>query len=151
MDLIFQSSDKRQPTVPKQEHSSFIISTGRRGQMVASVELELSGQGPLVDLGQVAREEQMLLLLDKQVAETRKRQAAAREPSQHKGLEETLKGFESRRAQVQANIAGLRNRSGRSLLLTPLLLGPDVADDPELKAKVDALEPPGTALKEPPP
>lgn len=144
VDLVLQSGDMRQPTVPRKEGSALFLSTGRRGQTVARVELDLSGQGPLVDLGQLAREEQSLALLEQQAVEARKRQAAARDEAQRKGYEETLKSFEARKAQVQASIASLRDLPGRKLLLSTVQLGPEVADDPVLKAKVDQVEPPGS-------
>lgn len=144
VDLILQSADMRQPTVPRKEGSAFLISTGRRGQTVARVELDLSGQGPLVDLGQVAREEQSLALLERQSAEARQRQAAAGDAAGRQGLEEALKSFEQRKAQVRASLASLKGHSGRKLSLSSIQLGPDVADDPVLKAKVDVVEPPGS-------
>ena len=58
--------------------------------------------------------------------------------------------LEERKAQVQASIESLRGRQGRSLALSTLPLGPGVADDAALKARVEKLEPPGTVAHDQP-
>jgi 2',3'-cyclic-nucleotide 2'-phosphodiesterase (5'-nucleotidase family) len=156
VDLIFQSTDARAPAVPRKEHSNFLITTGRRGQMVASVELDLSGTGPLVDLGQIGRDKMALTLLEQRMEEAKKRLATLKEPAQQKSAQETLKGLEDRKAQLLASIASLQGRSGRSLSLTTLVLGPNVIDDPVIKAEAEKIQPPGsekngTATSQPPP
>lgn len=150
VDLIFQSSDSKRPSVPRHDYSSFLVSTGQRGQMLASMELDLSGQGALVDAADLARAEQTLALLEQQMAEARKRMASLEDPAQLRGYQESLKGFEDRKAQVLATIAGLRGRTGRSLLLSTIPLGPGVDEDPVLKAQVDKLQPPGSVTDDQP-
>lgn len=139
VDLIFHSGDSKRPTVPRRDYSSFLVSSGQRGQMVVSVALDLSGEGPLVDGAELARAEQTLALLEQQLAEARQRD-----------FQESLKGLEERKAQVQASIEGLRGRKGRSLSLSTLPLGPGVADDAALKARVEKLEPPGSVAHDQP-
>jgi 2',3'-cyclic-nucleotide 2'-phosphodiesterase (5'-nucleotidase family) len=139
VDLIFHSGDSKRPTVPRRDYSSFLVSSGHRGQMVVSVELDLSGEGPLVDGAELARTEQTLALLEQQLAEARQRH-----------FQESLKGLEERKAQVQASLEGLRGRKGRSLTLSTLPLGPGVADDAGLKARVEKLEPSGTVAHDQP-
>jgi len=147
VDLIFQSGDARAPTVPRNDYSNFLMSTGRRGQMVVSMELNLSGTGPLVDMGQLDRDRQALALLEQRVSETKKRLAAVKEPAQQKSYQESLKGFEERKAQLQASSASLQGRTGRTLSSSTIVLGPDVADDPVIKAQVEKLKPPETEKK----
>lgn len=143
VDLIFQSSDSRRPTVPRRDYSSYLITTGERGRLVASVELDLTGEGPLVDAAELSRAEQTLALLEHQLAEARQRMAAAKAPAHQQHYQESLKGFEERKAQTLARLEELRHRTDRSLLLSTTVLGPGVSGDPELEARVEKLLPPG--------
>ena len=139
VDLIFHSGDSKRPTVPRRDYSNFLIASGHRGQMVVSVALDLSGEGPLVDSAELARAEQTLALLEQQLAEARQR-----------NFQESIKGLEERKTQVRATLEGLRGRKGRTLALTTLPLGPGVADDAALKARVEKLEPPGSVAHDQP-
>lgn len=145
IDLVLQSSDGRPPTVPQRSESRFLISTGKRGRVVSKVELDLTGQGPLVDMGQLDRDQQTVRLLDQQLAETEKRSAEARDAAVRERLNETLKSFRDRKAQVLAEISAFKGRAGRSFSLSPVWLREDIADDPALKAQVEKLQPPGSA------
>lgn len=150
VDILFHSSDSKRPTVPRRDYSSFLISTGQRGQLVVAVELDLAGEGPLVDTAELARAEQTLALLEQQLVETRKRLSPLAEPTRQQGYHQSLKGLEERKAQQLATLAELRGRTGRRLSLSTLPLGPGVVDDPVLKARVEKLEPPGSVAHDQP-
>lgn len=150
VDLIFHSSDSKRPTVPRRDYSSFLISTGQRGQLVVDVKLDLSGEGPLLDAADLPRAEQTLALLEQQVAEARRHLAATQDPARQRSYQESLKGLEERKAQVRATLEGLRGRTGRGLSLSTIPLGPGVVDDPVLKAQVEKLEPPGSVTYDKP-
>ncbi|EPX57224.1 hypothetical protein D187_006978 [Cystobacter fuscus DSM 2262] len=129
VDFILQSGDSKRPTVARHDHANFVVSTGELGQRMASLELKLSGEGPLVDSAELARAEQSLALLEQQLSEARGRGVS----------QETQKGLEERQAQARAHLTQLRGRTGRSFSLSALVLGPSVAEDPELAARVEKL------------
>ncbi len=105
--------------MPVREDAAFIVSTGQRGQVLARVALEPAGQGPLVDTADVARAQQSLALVEARLAQS------------------PLKELEARKAGLQAQL-----ESG--LTLSTVVLGPAVAGDPALKARMAKLRPPGS-------
>lgn len=146
VDVILQSTDGRSPTVPQQNGSSFLITCGERGRMLAQVDLDLSGKGALQDLGMVDRDRQTIALLDQQMVEVKRRMESTTDAALKKSYETTLKNFEDRKKQLEAAAAASKKQAiNRTIALSQVFLGPDVTDDPGLKAQVDKLQPPAPA------
>ncbi len=140
IDLILQSHDARGAGIPQRSGSSYVIPTGERGRQIGRLELDLSGSGPFVDLGQRERNEQLIKMLDVQIAEARKRLDGA-SPDAKNSLSQTMRSFEARREALAQETSSASAKSGRSLKLDFLMLGTEFSDDPALKARVAVLEP----------
>jgi 2',3'-cyclic-nucleotide 2'-phosphodiesterase (5'-nucleotidase family) len=140
IDLILQSHEARGTGIPQRSGTSYVIPTGERGREISRLELDLAGSGPFVDLGQRERNEQLIRMLDVQIAEARKRLEAG-SPDAKSSLSQTMRGFEARREALAKKISSSAANSSRTLKLDFLVLGNDFADDPGLKARVAVLEP----------
>ncbi len=147
IDLILQSHEARGTGIAMGNGQNFLIPTGERGRQLGRLELDLSGTGPLVDRGEAERNQQTLAFLDQQILSTRKRSEAASSPEVKKSLADALRGFEARRQALVKGLASGPPKSARSLALTFVALGSEFADDQRLKARVDRLEPPGSATE----
>lgn len=147
VDLVLQSGDGRPAMGPQQAGSAFVIPTGERGRMVAKVDLDLSGKGPLFDARESTRNQQAISLLDQRIAEAKRRAASLREPAAVKSYQQMVKNFEERKAELKAQVAAQKGRAGRSLLLESVMLGSEVASDPGLQVRVGKLQPPGEAAE----
>jgi 2',3'-cyclic-nucleotide 2'-phosphodiesterase (5'-nucleotidase family) len=146
IDLILQSHEARGVGIPQRNGGgAFVIPTGERGRQLARLELDLSGSGPWVEVGQKERDQQLIKGLDFQIAATRKRLEAA-SPGATNSLTQTLRSFENRRETLAKEIAGSSEKSGRLLKLDFLGLGAEYAGDPALKAQITVLEPEGPSL-----
>lgn len=144
VDLVLQSGDSRAGGPPQAFGNTFLVAGGERGRMLVRVDLDLSGNGPLVDAGALERQKQTLALLDQQLTEAKRRKDAAKEPAQVKQFEEVVKSFEQRKAQVAKEVEGLQKVSGKTLATSLIMLESDVPSDPSIKAEVDKLQPPST-------
>ncbi len=144
IDLILQSHEARGMGIPQGNGFNFVIPTGERGRQLGRLELDLSGTGPIVDRGQVDRNRQALVFLDRQILVTQQRSDAASSPEMRKSLAEALRGFEARRRALAQDLTPGAQKPGRSLSLTFVTLGAEISEDPALKARVEKLEPPGS-------
>ncbi|PTL82841.1 5'-nucleotidase [Vitiosangium sp. GDMCC 1.1324] len=143
VDFIVQSHEGRIPGVAQRQGHATLLPSGERGRQVGRLELSLEGSGPFVDLSEMARAREGLKLLDENIQRARERLAAAKDDAARRALEESLAGLTSRRQQLVDLGERPPDPASRTQLLSFLLLGPDVKDDPELKKRVDQLAPAG--------
>ena len=142
VELVIQSHEGRGPNGPQAVGEGWLISSPDRGRGVGQLQLQLSGTGKLRDAGELTRDRAALEHLDGQVAEVKRRLAAAAAPDVKAGLKNALAGFEQRRGELRGRLG--RPGQGRWFELSYLSLGPDVESDPGLKAEAAKLEiPPG--------
>lgn len=145
VDFVVQSHEGRLPGMAQRHGQATLVPAGERGRQLGRLELSLAGTGPFVDLAEVARAREGLKLLDENIQRARERLAAAKDEAARKPLEEALAGFQSRRQRLEEQARARPEAEGRTHLLSFIQLGPDVPDDPELKARVERLVPPGAA------
>lgn len=142
VDLVIQSHEGRGASAAQPVGEGWLVSSPDRGRAVGKLSLQLSGSGKLRDVGEVARDRAALAHLDGQVAEVKKRMAAASAPDVKAALRSALDGFEQRRRDLRERSG--KPGEGRGFELGYLSLGPDVAADPGLQAEASKLEiPPG--------
>ena len=140
IDFILQSHEGRGAGIPQRNDGAFVIPTGERGRQLARLALDLSRPGPWIELGQKERDQQLINVLDTQIAATRRRLEAA-SPGAAGSLEKTLLGFQSRRETLAKSVAASPESGGRLLRLDFLPLGAEYASDPALQAQITVLEP----------
>jgi 2',3'-cyclic-nucleotide 2'-phosphodiesterase (5'-nucleotidase family) len=145
VDFIVQSHEGRGPGVAQRNDYATLIPPGERGRQLARLELSIDGKGPSVDLTEAERAQQNLKILDTNIEQTKARLAVLKDEAAHKALEEALASFESRRKALVMQTGGSTQGLKRTHRLSYIQLGGDVADDPELKKRVERIEPPGSA------
>ncbi|WP_324959221.1 5'-nucleotidase [Archangium sp.] len=145
VDFIVQSHEGRIPGTAQRNGHTTLLPAGERGRQLGRLELTLDGAGPFVDLAEAARARDGLKLLDENIQRARERLAVAKDEATRRALEESLAAFMSRRQQLADHARERPDAATRTQLLSFILLGPDVADDPELKKRVEQIEPPGSA------
>lgn len=144
VDLILHSHEARGPGPAQRGEWSYLLPSGERGRQLGRLELDLSGKGPFVDLAERERERQAVAALSMQVAQVQKRIERATDPAVRRELESSLANLEaSKKAHEKA--AGPAEKSARTLRLDWVTLGPELKDDPSIRAKVEQIEPPGPA------
>jgi 2',3'-cyclic-nucleotide 2'-phosphodiesterase (5'-nucleotidase family) len=146
IDFILQSHESRGTGIPQGDGSNYVIPTGERGRQLGRLELDLSGSGRWVDAGQRARNEQLISMLDSQIAEVRKRLDSGN-PEVKKSLSQAIQSFQARRDSLAKESLSLAAGARRTLKLEFLTLGSEYRDDPALKAQVAVLEPQPTATE----
>jgi len=139
VDFILQSHESRGTGIPQGDGRNFVIPTGERGRQLGRLELDLSGSGRWVDAGQRARNEQLIKVLDAQIAEAHKRFDSG-SPEVKQSLSQTMQSFQARRDSLAKESSSFA-KGPRSLKLDFLTLGSEYPDDPALKAQVAVLEP----------
>jgi len=140
IDLVLQSHEGRGAGIPQRNGGAFLIPTGERGRQLGRLALDVSNPGPWTELGQKERDQQLINVLDTQIAATRKRLEMAK-PGATAGLEKTLQGFQDRRETLAKEVAGFPEGGGRLLRLDFLQLSEDYPSDPALQAQITVLEP----------
>jgi 2',3'-cyclic-nucleotide 2'-phosphodiesterase (5'-nucleotidase family) len=145
VDFVIQSHDNRGTGIAQRDGLATLLPSGERGREVARLELTLNGAGPFTDLGEAARAEQGLKILEANIARTKERLASTQDPTVKKALQETLAGFEARQAALRKTSGGSATGFPRTHLLSYIPLGRDVASDPALQKVVERIEPPGSA------
>ncbi|HEX8434317.1 5'-nucleotidase [Archangium sp.] len=145
VDFIVQSHEGRGAGVAQRNDYATLIPPGERGRQLARLELSVDGKGPSVDLTEAERARENLKLLDANIQQAKARLAALKDESARRALEEAVASFESRRKQLVLQAGGNKEGLKRTHRLSYIQLGSDVADDPELKKRVERIEPPGSA------
>ncbi len=141
IDLVLQSSEGRIGPMSA-TGQTLVVSGGQRGRQVVRVDLDLSGKGPLVDLGGLERQKQRVALLESQIVEAKRREKEALEPAVKQQFQQTVAAFEAQKAEAAKGIAPYLEKGKRTLAVLPFELGAEVASDPAIKAQVDKLPPP---------
>jgi 2',3'-cyclic-nucleotide 2'-phosphodiesterase (5'-nucleotidase family) len=140
IDLILQSHEGRGAGIAQRNGSAYVVPTGERGRQLGHLELDLSGSGPLFDVGERERDQQLIKILDLQIAEARKRLDAGG-PGAKNSISQTMRSFQARRDALEKESLALSDKSGRAMKLDFVTLGTDFRDDPSLKGRVAVLEP----------
>jgi 2',3'-cyclic-nucleotide 2'-phosphodiesterase (5'-nucleotidase family) len=145
VDFILQAHDNRGPGVSQRNDFANLVPTGERGRQIGQLQLSVGGKGPFVDLSETERAEQSLKILDSNLQQARQSQAAAKDEKTRKTWEETIASFEGRRKALAQQVETGKQGAERTLRLSYIQLGGEVPDDPELKQRVERIEPPGSA------
>nr|WP_095983054.1 5'-nucleotidase [Melittangium boletus] len=146
MEFILQSHDRRASTLAQRDDYAFVMSAGERGRQVAQVVLSVAGhKGPFSDLSAVERAQQSLKVIEQNLQQAKQSLAAAKDESVRGTWKETIAGLEARKKELAAFQGPSGKGSERTLRFSYVALGSDVPDDPELKQRVERIEPPGSA------
>lgn len=145
VDLILQSHEGRGQGTGQRGEGNFVFPTGERGRQIGKLVVALGGKGPLIDRQELARDEQTLRILETQVTEVGKRLKMASDPKAKAQLQETLRQFEARKAEVKARTEAARKTGGRELSLEWMTLTSQFQEDAALAAEVRKIEPNGAA------
>jgi hypothetical protein len=145
VDFILQSHEGRIPGASQREGHVTLIPSGERGRHLGRLELTLGGSGPFMDLAGAERARKGLKLVEENIQRAQARLASEKDAAARRGLEEALAGLQSRREELARQAEAGPGASARTQELSFLLLGPDVADDPGLKQRVEQIAPPGAA------
>lgn len=150
VDLVLQSGEGRPPGSALRAGRALLLAPGERGRQLARARLSLPAvepggvrPAPFVDLAEAARAREALAGLDASLRTLEARLAAAPDAATRAALEETRRGFAARRSLLEQAARGGEGPGARSLQLDYLSLGPEVAGDPALQARVQRLETPG--------
>ncbi|HEX5749990.1 MAG TPA: 5'-nucleotidase [Archangium sp.] len=145
VDLILQSNDNRGQGTPQRNDFATLVPTGERGREIGHLTLSVDGKGPFVDLSETERAQQNLKMLDANLQQARRSLAAAKDERTRKSWEETIASVEARRKALALQVEPGKQGSERTLRLSYIALGGNVQDDPEVKKRVERIEPPGSA------
>ena len=141
-DLIIQSSEQRGAGVMQRNERNFVLSAGERGRGMGALELDLSAHGPLVDLAEIERDAARRKNLEGQVEQVKKRIATEKDPSVAKSYQQAVTSFQDQLKQLRAANLEEKAKGARTVKLGVQYLDTSVADDPDLKAQVEKLQPP---------
>lgn len=141
-DFIIQSSEQRGLGVMQRNDRSFVLNAGERGRIMAALELDLSGKGPLVDMAEIDRTRMRQKNLESQIEAVKGRVAGERDPIALKSYQQTLASFQDQLKQLRESNPEEKAKGARTARLTLQPLDDSVGDDPALKAEVDKLQPP---------
>jgi 2',3'-cyclic-nucleotide 2'-phosphodiesterase (5'-nucleotidase family) len=146
VELILQSNDSRSSTLAERNDYALVMSAGERGRQLGRLELSVAGHtGPFVDLSEAERNQQSLRVIEANIAQARQSQSLSKDDTVRRTWEETLQGLEARKKELLARPTQGKKANERTLLYSYVSLSRDVPDDPELKARVERIEPPGSA------
>ncbi|MBM4782063.1 MAG: hypothetical protein GQE15_30650 [Archangiaceae bacterium] len=140
VDFVIQSGEFRGTVPPQKVKDLFLLASGQRGQAVGKLELSLGKtKGAFADLNEAARDQELLTNLETQLKSVDERLKLAKDAEGKKALETLRKDMKARRDEQAKRLT--KAVGGRTLKLDWLMLGPDVKDDPALKAEVLKIEP----------
>jgi 2',3'-cyclic-nucleotide 2'-phosphodiesterase (5'-nucleotidase family) len=145
VDFILHSHDNRGPGVVQRNDFASLVPTGERGRQIGRLALSVEGKGPFVDLSEAERARQNLRILDLNLQQARQSMAAAKDEQTRKTWEETIASLEARRKTLELQAEAGKQGLGRTLQLSYIQLGSNVADDSAVKKLVERIEPPGSA------
>lgn len=145
MDFILQSQEGRPPGVAQRNDFASLVPSGERGRHLGRLELSVDGPGAFADLDETTRAEQNLRIIDTNLQQARQSLAVAKDEQTRKTWRETIQNFETRRKGLVAQTEAGKQGFKRTHRLSYVLLGGDVAEDSELKQRVERIQPPGSA------
>jgi 2',3'-cyclic-nucleotide 2'-phosphodiesterase (5'-nucleotidase family) len=150
VDFVAQSNDAKGIGIGELVGShAAVFPTGERGRQLTRLELSVDGPGPSVDLGQVSRKREQLRIVEGNLLEAQARLSNVSDGATRAEHMKTIVELETRLRQLEAEVEVKPPAGGRAHQLSYVTLGLAVADDPALKARVEKLEPPGTATPVP--
>ncbi len=142
--FVIQSHESRDKGSPQLGGGAWVLPSGERGRMVGQLLLDLNGKGAFQSKLEKDRLSAQHQGLEAKVAEVKVRLAKATDGEARKQLQATLEGFQARARDVASQLSGPK-APGRLFEQSFITLGPERSSDEVLKAKVEALEPPGSA------
>ncbi|MGZ3461224.1 MAG: 5'-nucleotidase, partial [Archangium sp.] len=145
VDFILQSSESRGTGMAQRNDFASLVPTGERGRQLGRLALSVEGKGPFVDLTEVERAQQNLRIIDSNLQQARQSLAAAKDETVRNSWTQTIAAFETRRKQLLLQAKGSEQGLERTQRLSYIQLGSNLADDPEVKQRVERIEPPGSA------
>ena len=146
VELILQSHDGRTSTLAQRDDYALVMSAGERGRQLGRLALSVNGHtGPFVDLSEAERNQQSLKVIEANLQQARQSLSLSKDATVRRTWEETLQGLEARKKELLARTAPSGKGSERTLLYSYTTLGGDVTGDADLQAKVERIEPPGSA------
>ena len=147
VDFLLQSHEGRLPGVAQHEGPVTLLPSGERGRQLGRLELQLRGTGPFVDLSEAARAQEGLKLLETNITRAEERLATERDAGAKKALEEALAGMRTRRQELSRQAELTVQPTTRTQRLSFVQLGPEVAEDAELKQRAERIAPPGAETR----
>jgi 2',3'-cyclic-nucleotide 2'-phosphodiesterase (5'-nucleotidase family) len=148
VDFVVQSNDAKGIGIGELVGShAAVFPSGELGRQVTRLELSVDGPGPSVDLGTATRKRQQLVVVEGNLIKAHARLASAGDEATRTELTRTIVELEGRMRELEAELAVKPLSGKRAHQLSYVTLGEAVADDPALKARVEQLEPPGSATK----
>lgn len=146
VDFIIQSGEFRgtQPAQIIDPSKVVLLASGQKGQAMGKLQLELGSQrstGRFVDLSSVDRDKEQVDFTKKQLSVLDQRIAAARDPGAAKELRTVRADLSARLATLSAAVDAPKAHCGRTMRFDWVLLSPELAEDPAIKAKVLTFEP----------
>lgn len=142
VDVIAQSSDARGALMQRVEHA-LLVGGGDKGKVLATVALDLDGQGPLFDLSELDREKQLLSGIESNLKIFQARLEAAQDAEGKKQLQKTLGELKARREQQKKKIDQASAKGARTARFDMVFLDSRYADDEALRKKMMVFEPSG--------
>jgi 2',3'-cyclic-nucleotide 2'-phosphodiesterase (5'-nucleotidase family) len=144
VDFLLQSHEGH-AFLPRRNDFAVLLGAGDRGRQVARLELSLDGKGPFQDLSSAERAQQGIKLVEENLQQARRSLAAAKDETVRASWRETITSLEKRVQQLTLEAKLVGKAGERTFRFSYLQLGSDVVDDPELKRRVERIEPPGSA------
>lgn len=144
VDFVVQSHDGKGIGIGELVSShTAVFPAGELGRQITRLELSVDGPGPSVDLGSVSRKRQQLRVVEDNLLKAHQRLASTKDEATRAELTTTVVELEGRLRQLEAEVAVKPPSGGRAHQLSYFTLGPTVADDAALKARVEQLVPGG--------
>ncbi len=126
-----------------------VFPSGELGKQLTRLELSVDGPGPSVDLSSGSRARQQLVVVEGNLLKAHERLASTKDEPTRGELTRTIVELEGRLRQLESELDVKAPAGGRAHQLSYVTLGLAVADDPVLKARVEEIEPPGSAKATP--
>ncbi|WP_245591704.1 5'-nucleotidase [Cystobacter fuscus] len=144
VDFLLQSHEGR-AFLPQRNDFAVILGGGERGRQVARLELSVEGKSPFQDLSSAERAQQGVKLVEENLQQARRSLAASKDETVRASWLETITSLEKRVQELTLEAKLVGKAGERTFRFSYLQLGSDVVDDPELKRRVERIEPPGSA------
>ncbi len=146
VDFVVQSNDARGIGIGELvgTHAA-VFPAGELGKQVTRLELSVEGPGPSVDLGSGSRALQQLHVVEGNLLKAHERLASTKDEQTRGELTRTIVELEGRLRELESKLDVKPPAGGRAHQLSYITLGLAVEDDPELKKRVEQLEPSGVS------
>jgi 2',3'-cyclic-nucleotide 2'-phosphodiesterase (5'-nucleotidase family) len=149
VDFVVQSHEGRGSGITYRDGIATMVPPGERGRQLARLELSVDGPGSFEDLANAGRAQESLKMIDANLKRAKERLAATKDEAARRALEETIAGFETRKADLQKSAGATGAGMPRTQLLSYIQLGADVPSDPAIQKLVELIEPAGSGHQHP--